>query len=466
MTVPYTFGNTPVGSSIPLSRLDDNFAALGNSTNVSFTQNGTGAVIRTAQSKMADLVSVLDFGADPTGSADSTTAIQAALNSGAKDIYIPQGTYLFSTLTVYQNTRVHGASTRTSILKHTGNAVAITCVHTEVPEPDGYPRYIESGWFIFEDIEVLVNGTVGFDVGNTLSSFTNWNRVYIRHLQDGGVYYPGSIAIKCNNTPWLPNDATYLEKLDKVFIRGFETGLYLNDVVNGWELNRVYMIEVKDQIYLSKATGINIIGCYFESGIAAVRGIVFGVDGGNNISIFGTGFEFTNLSATQYVYDFTAGGPWSQITVVGAKYLLQGDGNGVNNKRIIGSAPVSFLELNRSYLSTTFGEIPMLWGPGIDASKPFQLPNTLKAGGFQQGAGTLLLGRNDDDSKNTVVTMNALSQFSITNPDNVMWLIGNSSPEGVVTAAPGSLYTNTAGGAGITLYVKESGTGNTGWVAK
>jgi hypothetical protein len=35
-----------------------------------------------------------------------------------------------------------------------------------------------------------------------------------------------------------------------------------------------------------------------------------------------------------------------------------------------------------------------------------------------------------------------------------------------VTAAIGSLYSRTDGGAGTSLYVKESGAGNTGWVAK
>jgi hypothetical protein len=47
-----------------------------------------------------------------------------------------------------------------------------------------------------------------------------------------------------------------------------------------------------------------------------------------------------------------------------------------------------------------------------------------------------------------------------------MVLTGSGSPEGVVTAVVGKLYTRTDGGAGTTLYVKESGTGNTGWVAK
>lgn len=43
---------------------------------------------------------------------------------------------------------------------------------------------------------------------------------------------------------------------------------------------------------------------------------------------------------------------------------------------------------------------------------------------------------------------------------------GEGAPNGVITAPVGSMYTNRVGGAGTTLYVKESGTGNTGWVAK
>ncbi len=43
---------------------------------------------------------------------------------------------------------------------------------------------------------------------------------------------------------------------------------------------------------------------------------------------------------------------------------------------------------------------------------------------------------------------------------------GNGSPEGVVSAGIGAMYIRRDGGAGTVLYVKESGTGNTGWVAK
>jgi hypothetical protein len=42
----------------------------------------------------------------------------------------------------------------------------------------------------------------------------------------------------------------------------------------------------------------------------------------------------------------------------------------------------------------------------------------------------------------------------------------SSSPESSVTAPVGSIYTRTDGGASTRLYVKESSSGNTGWVAK
>jgi hypothetical protein len=43
---------------------------------------------------------------------------------------------------------------------------------------------------------------------------------------------------------------------------------------------------------------------------------------------------------------------------------------------------------------------------------------------------------------------------------------GSGSPEGVLTAPICSLWLRTDGGASTTLYVKQSGVGNTGWVAK
>ncbi|MFC3212734.1 right-handed parallel beta-helix repeat-containing protein [Planomicrobium okeanokoites] len=43
---------------------------------------------------------------------------------------------------------------------------------------------------------------------------------------------------------------------------------------------------------------------------------------------------------------------------------------------------------------------------------------------------------------------------------------GTASPEGVITASIGSIFINANGGAGTTLWVKQTGSGNTGWVGK
>ncbi len=43
---------------------------------------------------------------------------------------------------------------------------------------------------------------------------------------------------------------------------------------------------------------------------------------------------------------------------------------------------------------------------------------------------------------------------------------GSGSPEGSIAALTGSLYLRSDGGAGTSFYIKESGSGTTGWVAK
>lgn len=64
---------------------------------VSYNPAGTGAVATTVQGKLRESVSVKDFGADPTGVADSTAAIIAAnLAAAGKTVLFPAGTYKFT----------------------------------------------------------------------------------------------------------------------------------------------------------------------------------------------------------------------------------------------------------------------------------------------------------------------------------------------------------------------------------
>ena len=70
------------------------------------------------------------------------------------------------------------------------------------------------------------------------------------------------------------------------------------------------------------------------------------------------------------------------------------------------------------------------------------------------------------DGTNTVVYRIQDGAINLLNGLAVTITAGGGSPEGVVTANPGSIYLRRSGAAGTSFYVKETGTGNTGWVAK
>lgn len=105
----------------------------------SFLQSGTGATNRSWLSKAQDIVSVLDFGADPTGNTDSTTAIQNAINSlpnsggGGQQggtVYFPPGVYKISSVLsiTVSGTRLVGAGAWASIISNTSSTTGIISI--------------------------------------------------------------------------------------------------------------------------------------------------------------------------------------------------------------------------------------------------------------------------------------------------------------------------------------------------
>jgi hypothetical protein len=101
-----------------------------------------------------------------------------------------------------------------------------------------------------------------------------------------------------------------------------------------------------------------------------------------------------------------------------------------------------------------------------DAQPYFYFENSGKQLGFGNGSAAV-----DSFMKRLSISASARAGMSFSRPISVQYTqayihSGTGSPEGVVSANIGSLFLRTDGGTGTSFYIKESGSGNTGWVAK
>lgn len=121
---------------VNLDQVRVDLAAATGASLVGFQQAGTGAIVRTAQDKMRELVSVKDFGAVGDGVADDTSAIQSAVNSfgsggvlataNGGTLYFPPGVYKVSSRILIEQTglRVLGAGPEATKIVVSNNLAA------------------------------------------------------------------------------------------------------------------------------------------------------------------------------------------------------------------------------------------------------------------------------------------------------------------------------------------------------
>jgi hypothetical protein len=152
---------------------------------VTFLQAGAGAVQRTAQAKMRDVVSVKDFGAVGDGVTDDTAAIQAAEDACATSgqaLWFPAGTYRCNSGITKKSVNWFGAGKYKTKLAYYGNSTFINATGTS---PD---RRL----FTISDMEL--NGT---NAGTSAKGITlGWNqrstplvRVHIFNFGHYGIHF-------------------------------------------------------------------------------------------------------------------------------------------------------------------------------------------------------------------------------------------------------------------------------------
>jgi hypothetical protein len=148
---------------------------------VGFQPVGVGAVATAVQSKLRESVSVVDFGADPTGVADSTAAIQLAVNhlntvsaTQPCTLVFPSGSYLVSneidfTATGGQRRHVIGGDGfETARIRVNFPGYDKYVFKLGNPASPAYQRTISIEGFFFERVNTSVRAPVGIG-GNAIS---------------------------------------------------------------------------------------------------------------------------------------------------------------------------------------------------------------------------------------------------------------------------------------------------------
>jgi hypothetical protein len=260
-----------------------------------------GAVGKTLNNKMQDLVSVKDFGAKGDGTTDDTSAIQAAINLACTyggNVYLPAGTYKISAALVFTMNSVtvdpikrpsmSGDGMGATSIYQTANANGIEIIGYD-PQPAGYGLFQDFTLYGYQknklgialkDIAFITISNVylaGWSTGlygaNVLSS--TFNDLVIR-FNDGGFYFEPNAAFGFVSEPnaitmsncTVGNNDSYGGKVigagafnytgGSIEANGFGTDLSSAK----WGLA---LVDVGGKLAQQSASGFNITGVYFEA---------------------------------------------------------------------------------------------------------------------------------------------------------------------------------------------------------
>lgn len=260
-----------------------------------------GAVGKTLNNKMQDLVSVKDFGAKGDGTTDDTSAIQAAINLACiygGDVYLPAGTYKISAALVFTMNSVtidpikrpsmSGDGMGATSIYQTANANGIEIIGYD-PQPAGYGLFqnftlygyqknklgiaLKDIAFVTISNVYLAGWSTGLYGANVLSS--TFNDLVIR-FNDGGFYFEPNAAFGFVSEPnaitmsncTVGNNDSYGGKVigagafnyigGSIEANGFGTDLSSAK----WGLA---LVDVGGKLAQQSASGFNITGVYFEA---------------------------------------------------------------------------------------------------------------------------------------------------------------------------------------------------------
>lgn len=452
-------------------------------------------------------ISATDYGAIGNGSADDTAAIQAALNTG-RSVFVKKGTYkITDTLKLTADGQVLFGEGKSSTVIENSTTSAGLLTYGIIGA-----AYVRRA--AVRDIEFVGNATSTFGVavlgivddgltGDASKSCAGQN-IRIRNVGNGWALRISSwsntfsgIELWSNKKGLLCGSEFNGNAITGLYITGCDGEAISSPVSSGQPAANVFTMTIAQYskgalatIDLQEAYSFTFNGLYLEGNQSPCNVLVGAGAQGTTINgvmhnlVSGTvGMQvIKNLGKSTNINSVVnlGGTVDSLVRIEGAlpfttvSNLFVSVGTATNGKLYDISTRKATV-----FLDTQDAQFGPMTVNSLDAAEGLTFKSVesgLVTGFYKNGA--LYFGPDSATAPNlsktgstlSVKTNGSLSPLAadilLVGASPIKILSNTGTPEGAYSANVGSLYLRTNGGAGTTLYVKESGTGNTGWVAK
>jgi hypothetical protein len=414
---------------------------------VTVKPDGTGSVVNTVQNKLRETVSVKDFGADNTGAVSSIAAFQAAIDSTPNVgsivvIHVPSGSYLgnMSTLTY---------GSRHVIWDEEGRVTYTTASPSTSYDQSTRLNTYRAG----DPFRGFLEGKAGFHSGTGKTSPSDFANVRVDRVAD----YTGTLPVRgVSNAFRVSNTVSATVGTDEVNKPEWAiTGVVVNNSLyaNAVATTGIATRNVDGAVWGGQFNAIdNASGASLTRNIRGIEVSIQATD--DDVNSKRIILNVISHAAVDTVYESDA--------FVGYGVLVQSATSNLKKAIAVEKAFSSTIDIGVDLSSVDYVSGNAIQLPSNNYID-FNGDNATRIGARYNTTGYLEF-TNATTPKVEFLLGAALPRVRLNGTSEI--ISGSGTPEGVVTSPVGSMFLRTNGGAGSTLYIKESGTGNTGWVAK
>ncbi|MEJ2070464.1 MAG: hypothetical protein P8X58_08675, partial [Syntrophobacterales bacterium] len=361
-----------------------------------------------------------------------------------------------------------------------------------------FDAHEETGSVYFENCSAhagtVYNKGSGTDIPGGFSIGAKYN--YIHNCTYSGAASAVRVKQNANHVEVIEVDGlfatgngTYLFKLqtgttdisiDRLILRNIygeiQNGVSLDSpsgrttAINHIFMDNIHLNECRGLLYTGDATNLTLPSTITISNSSCVDSD----NSGQGITIADSpaisNLVLNNVTLNGMTYPIYIGNSISRVELNDCRFL-----NASSSDHIyMAAGSITELAVNGGFFADCSNSLLRLAGTSTNCNKLLLNGTTLKdatavvscASGSSLSAAWI--GPNDMPSVTAICNLygaNYLEYFA--GGQNLPFLVrGSGSPEDVISAPVGSLFLRSDGSANTTLYIKESGSGNTGWVAK